>query len=295
MELDYVHRSRLSDLSPVADIAWVETNVLFVAFRNGLIELLDVEKRELITSFNIDGTILGLTPCSSNEVIVQTKSGAVSLYRFDAWKCMWTLSTKTAASFAKPVFSNGTALVVSQGQSTLSFINIETGYSEKQVNVCDIVPLAKGMVVSMENTKLSGEFLVLMESGHLIFLNENGSLLRKMQASFPNAESSVPTALWTGDDFDLVGFSCGHVRKVSRGENCHHMTVSEGVGALSVYRGNVIVGSWRGELSDFEKKIKDQPHGASIVKLALDCDESRLAVASTDGRVSLFFTEPVYF
>ena len=300
MKLDYVHRSRLSDLSPVVDVAWVGPARIFVGFSSGLIELTDVEERKLLTSFTLEQTtLLGLSPVDGSRILVQTtkQSGAVSLYQYDVWRCLWTVSTKTAASFAKPVVANNkTACVVSHDQATLSLINLDTGYVEKTVNICELVPVAKGMIAALA---VADVFFVLMESGHLISLTESGNVVHFSQIAFPNSESCVPTSLCVGGNknyFHIVGFSSGHLDKIHVGNKSEPLfDVPGGVGAIVLCRDNVIAGSWKGRLFDSDGKIEDQPHYAGIVKLALDPGETRLAVGSLDGRVSLFFIDEVFF
>lgn len=301
MKLDYVHRSRLSDLSPVVDVAWIGAARIFVGFSSGLIELIDVEERKLVTSFSLEQTtLLGLSPVNGSRILVQTtkQAGAVSLYQYDVWRCLWTVSTKTAASFAKPVVvSNTTACVVSHGQATLSLINLETGYVEKTVNICELVPVARGMIASLA---VADVFFVLMESGHLISLTESGNVVHFFQIAFPSSESCVPTSLCVSGDKNshIVGFSSGHLDTISLGNKPHQshlLDVPGGVGAIVLCRDNVIAGSWKGQIVDSDGEIEDQPHYAGIVKLALDSSETRLAVGSLDGRVSLFFIDEVFF
>ena len=297
MELDYVHRSSQSDLSPVVDVIWTGPTSMIVGFSNGLIEIIDVEERRLITSFHLDKALLGICAAGQNKILIQAKYGSVSLHQFDVWKCLWTVSTKSASSFSRPaVYKDALACVVSEGQSVLSLINIETGYVEKAFNVHDALPGAKGMVVAIQSGNESDPFWILTESGHLISLSTTGSVLRSIQIAFPHVES-VPTSLWVDrvDVFGIVGFSTGQIDRTFPNRE-RLFEIDGGVGSLCVCRQtHIIAGSWKGSLYTSGSKLEDQPHFASIGKVAVDPLETRIAAGSSDGRVSLYFIDPVVF
>ena len=300
MELDYVYRSKASDMSPAVDVCWMssESNqLLAVGFQSGLVEVIDVDNRELRSSHRMDKPVTGLCAVDDSLLLIQTKSDSLSLFNTE-WKIQWSVSTKTAVSFSRPAVAGGRIVCcVIAGQWTLGFVNIETGNLESKIDLSLVVPSSSnpGSVVSII-TRMSpcGEedsFVVLVETGHLVEIAWDGKLyVFKRVLSIPFPEGSViPTTLAMGTTGEVlvVGFSDGSVlRQETKTDRSFEKLFPSGVGAVEISGQKLICGDWTGNVT----LTDDQPHIASIRSIV--CRQHRVAIASTDGRVSLWFLNP---
>ena len=290
MELDYVYRSRASEMAPAVDVVWLSDSVMAVAFQTGLIELINVEDRSLVSSYNVAGTIMGLCTISANEVLVQTKSGSLYFFNVSGWKCMWSISTKTAISFARPVVTERRACFVLKSQSVVGLVNIDTGNLDHEIEL----PKGSGQVVSIA-VREPGLFLVLTESGSVFSITTEGKLELFLSVRFPDS-SVPPTAMCVLPSGELlVGFSNGSVG-LEKSVDGNHKWISingssnSGVGSIVSFNNGkaIVVGYWNGRIAVHPEDgwDKDQPHMGSIRSIA--SNSHRVAIASTDGRVSVW-------
>ena len=295
MELDYVYRSRQSEMAPVADCVWLTEELLVVAFRTGLIEIVDVETRAVVATHKLENkTILSIASVvGSQKIFIQTKADSVSLFQIEDWKCLWTVSTSTAVTFARPTVAGDRVCFVSKGQSVMSMVNIETGYVERQI---DLAPTgANGITVAIA---VSGDgWQALTESVHVVSVSADGKVDTVIRVPFPSTQESViPTAFFSRSaDSWIVGFSDGSLQELSFAtgrksleSNPLDIPVQGGIGAVTKSAsGMVLGGTWQGHIFTLpEVPDQDQPHSSSIVKAC--CSLVRAAVASTDGRVSVW-------
>lgn len=282
MELDYVYRSRKSDMAPVADCVWLSDELLAVAFRTGLVELVDVDSRSVLSSVMLEGkTLLSIAAVGNDRLIVQTKADSVSLYDWTQWKCLWTISTSTAVTFARPCVLNDQVAFVCKAQGTVAIVTLDTGYVEATYDLTSTG--AAGMTVALACSPTA--WATLTESGHLIhFTHKAGSAVDQQcqPITLPQGESVIPTALHVDSSGEaIIGFSNGEVLSAAGAE--FFTSQDSGIGALTkTISGRIVGGTWRGHIFP----SNDQPHCASIVKVAAAA--SRVAIASTDGRVSLW-------
>ena len=300
MELDYVYRSRLSELAPVGDTAWIDKDTLVVGFTSGLLEIVNVEERQLLSSTQLEGKIIcAIAVVDSHRLVIQSRGDSVSLFT-DAsgtWKPEWTVSTKTAVSFSKPVLIELYVFFVSHGQSVIYVVDTVTGTTVTSVDVTTTV--ASGMVTSID--RVGDEAIVLTESGHIVVLSQTGGLVSTSHVTFKTddtADSVVPSALAVKSSREcLVGYSNGTIHKHSVDSTIPLFSspLKGGVGWIVVEADVTVMGTWKGNLytaiRDGEPTAVRSPHVCSIVRIAGN-GGTRLAVASTDGRVSVWDIAP---
>jgi WD40 repeat protein len=281
-ELDYVYRSVSSDLAPAVDVVWSSDTDLVIAFQNGLIEVVDVENRIVRSKTNFNEPIVGITMCDKNRLVVQSKSGSVSVWTIGEWKCLWSFSVKSAVSFAGPVVMENTVCFVSKGQSVLGFVDLETAQLITQLDLDSILNKPPGMIVALGIS--SSCFLALTEAGQIIKFSSQGKVSGCRQ-DLVVPRNSVPTALHVSGEV-FVGFSDGSVFNITEGPK----SPSAGVGAICSVQSELVVGLWDGRIQCVppQTAAEDQPHIASIRSIAYNSLD-RFAVASTDGRVSVWF------
>jgi hypothetical protein len=292
MLLDYVYRSRNSNLSPVVDVDWLKDSVMVVAFANGLIEVEDTEDREILDTIRFeDRTLMNVVPLDKNRLIVQTKNDSISLWKGS--KCLWTVANRTSISFSKPVIWNGEHLVhVAGGQCTVSILRVETAYVESVIDLSSHG--CSGMVVAMQTT--GDTVFILTESGHVAHLglrNDKMAVLCVVSVPFPSdkeEESIVPTAFVVCPDRTfLVGFSNGSLMDSSSSKEVHKL--ESGIGQICEINDTVLIGSWNGDLCTLSRDwltihpIKS-PHRCSITRIVLKGE--KIVVGSTDGRASVW-------
>ncbi len=285
VDLDYVYRSEASCMSAAVDVCWLTDDEFLVGFQSGLVELIDVHHRKLRGGEELDLPVIGMARVDSDRVIVQTKAGNVTLFEISeprtSFKKQWSVSSKQSVSFARPAVVASVCLFVQTGQSLLGFIDIETGNLEGTIDlsksiVCENPGLVVGIVVNEH------DFLVLTESGSIVRID---SVSRKIlqgncQTKFPES-GAVPTCFSANS---VVGFSNGSI--VENG-NIDRRIFPNTVGVGAIGDDGRIIGGWNGELFGFP----DQPHSASIRSISVNESRTRIAVASTDGRVSVWYID----
>ena len=290
MDLDYVYRSRASQLAAVADIAWLSETVLAVVFADGLIEVIDVDDRSLVSSFRMDSkTVVGMASTGRESLVIQTKGDGLHHLRIEEGKCLWTVSTKSAVSFAHPVVVGNMVFCVGSGQSTLVVINLDTAYTEKCIDLT--AHGCRGMVAAI--TAYGDTVAVLSESGHVARVSRLGDVVSVDHViSTRSSESVVATSLsLTADGTCIVGFSEGEV--IMSGSEIFKSRA--GIGATDLLDQYLVVGTWRGKLwaVDRHSKVATDlitPHHSSVTRVASN-RVSRVAAASSDGRVSIWYLD----
>ena len=273
VELDFVYRSLASEMAPAVDAGWLSDELLVVGFLNGLAEVVNVDSRELISAHRLEGkSITGICVVDTNHVAIQTKGDSITFFRLPEWKVFWSISTKKAVSFARPVIIDRTVCFVINGQAEMGFVNIDTGNLEYKL----LLPESPGLVTAIENHE--NNFKILTESGTIFSVSGDGSKINgSHRIVFPD-QSAVPTSMVSG----IVGFSDGSIFK----DGSLSKSMESGIGALTVSsEGILLVGGWDGTVLPCD----NQPHIASI--RSITSRANRVAVASTDGRVSLWYLD----
>lgn len=290
MDLDYVYRSRASQLAAVADIAWMSETFLAVVFTDGLIEVIDVDNRSLVSSFRMDSkTVVGMASTSTGSLVIQTKGDGLHHLRYEDWKCLWTVSTKSAVSFAHPVVVANTVFCIGSGQSNLVIINLDTAYTEKSIDLT--AHGCRGMVAAIH--AYGDKVAVLTESGHVARISGLGDVHSvEPFTSTRGSESVVATSLsLAADGSCIVGYSTGEV--IMSGSEIFKSRA--GIGATDLLGQYLVIGTWRGNLwaVDMESKVAtdlNTPHHSSVTRVASN-RVSRVAAASSDGRVSIWYVD----
>jgi hypothetical protein len=280
VELDFVYRSQCSGMAPAVDVGFLTHDLVVIAFQNGLIEIVDLETRELVDQCLLeDKSITGICVLDSEHIIVQTKGDSITFLRIKNWKTLWSISTKKSASFSRPVVIGRTVCFVVSGQHELGFVNIDTGCLEQTL----LLPDNPGLVTCME--KKDEKLIVLTESGNIFTIADEDNKVKIQKTErikFPD-QSAVPTCL-TGS---VVGFSDGSILK-----DGEFVKVSDrGIGDMTRTADNfLLIGGWNGVVCPSDGH---QPHIASIRAIA--CSGKRAAFASTDGRVSIWYLDDFSF
>ena len=108
----------------------------------------------------------------------------------------------------------------------------------------------------------------------------------------PQNESVIPTAIESMTDGTLaVGFSNGLVSSAS-GEKVY-LSTKGGIGCIRnlPQSSTVVVGTWKGNLFCVANETAldlQSPHACNVCQVAVSPSGGRMAVASTDGRVSVW-------
>ena len=273
--------------------------MLIVGYDCGLIELVHTDERSIVGSYKFEEPILGVCGNRINESIIVfslLKADKITCMQFDGreWVSRWSNSCKTAVSFAKPLLvNNGTVIVyVSSGQHKLAFAKTIDGSVEREVDISSVSG-ARGMVTDLRSfAKL---IVVLLESGVVVIMNEEGCVKESIQVVFPidpMNESIIPTGVsFASDGTVVVGFSSGDVQSVDG--FVKYMTAHGGVGCICDVPkvGKQVIGTWKGKLhihsSDTVSHIPS-PHACSVSQISANREGSYLAVGSADGRVSVW-------
>ena len=101
---------------------------------------------------------------------------------------------------------------------------------------------------------------------------------------FPS-DSVIPTCLGIRSSETVVGFSNGQLFRDKSDTFETPLRGCSGIGAIDFARDDLMIaGNWRGHITQTE----DQPHIASIRSI-VSSGGSRVAIASTDGRVSIWY------
>lgn len=276
-------------MAPAVDVVWLTDNFMAVAFQTGLIEVVNVSHRTLISSYNVVGNITSLCSVTKNKLLVQTKSGSLHFFDTNPWRCMWSVSTKTAISFARPVVSQSHACFVIKSQLVLGLVNLDTGNVDNEIEL----PKNSGQIVSIGVREEPDIFLVLTESGSVFSITSEGKKRLFLSVHFPNS-SVCPTSMCVRSSSELlVGFSNGCIGIEKLGDHEWITNISKsssGVGSIASLNGqsSIVAGFWNGriDVNPEEGWDKDQPHMGSIRSIV--SNSNRVAIASSDGRVSVW-------
>jgi hypothetical protein len=257
----------------------------------------DVDERVSLSSLGpSEHAIIGVIAPSERTLIVHSKTDKLRRYVWENSKyradpiLAWSISAKSAVSFSKPVVVSGSYLMAPfTGQSTLGVYHLTTG--TPAMEPVDTTSLgASGMVMALSSR--GNQCIVLTESGHLISIIPSEKTTHMIRDSLPQTERTdqapTPTALFVSASTMAVGFSDGTVWTDQEGKIS--VSPGDGIGAITCIGDSLLCGTWKGHLrwiGDANKSLTS-PHACSIVSMEVSPCGTRLAVGSTDGRVSFW-------
>lgn len=280
-------------------MSWLEDDVLAIVYECGLVEVLESESRSLLASRKFDKQITGV--CGKvideyTELYILFKGGDLACMhvRDGVWMTIWSVSCGTAISFAKPILLNkdGVIVHVRSGQHVVAFTRVADGKSVAELDIGTLVD-AKGIITG--SCVRESTVALLTESGLIVEVDGAEGVQRMSRVVFPvdpQNESVIPTAIESMTDGTLaVGFSNGLVSSAS-GEKVY-LSTKGGIGCIRnlPQSSTVVVGTWKGNLFCVANETAldlQSPHACNVCQVAVSPSGGRMAVASTDGRVSVW-------
>ncbi len=279
---------------------WLNDETLAVGYECGLLEIIDTDSRTIIASTKYDKPITGV--CGKENargtfsLYVQLKGGDLisTCVSEGEWVRVWSDACNTAISFAKPLLINGGdhIVYVRSGQHKVAFVGAKDGKLVREVDLTSS-PGTKGIVTA--SCIRGANVLFLTESGAIVETDGTGANAVTIHVCFPKDpkhESIIPSATASMvDDSVLVGFSNGMVTSVS-GEK----TYLSSKGGIAIIRSlprtsQAVIGTWKGTLYLMRDEIVTEvrtPHACNICQISVSLNGTNVAVASTDGRVSVW-------
>ena len=142
---------------------------------------------------------------------------------------------------------------------------------------------------------------ILTESGHVISLSVlSGKVSSVDDVIFPplsaREESIIPISLKeTSSQILLVGYTDGTIKRSGTPEEVlYRDTSGSGISSIQEMRENILIATWKGsifmvdgETGRLIERFKS-PHVCQITKISMNSNQTRIAIASTDGRVSIW-------
>lgn len=300
LEIEFIHRSSQCQLSPVGDVTWLSESVFAIGFQSGLVEIVDAEERRVVKSYVFDNPVHGLCGeyrhVNDIDLFIQLKGDKVLCVHVseDRWDEVWTIPCSTAITFSKPILlDNGNILAfIASGQTRIVFADTKNGTILHELDLA-LQPEAKGIVTGI--SRGSDSIFCLVESGKVVQIGLGDWAIKTNTVAFPmepSIESTIPSSIETSKDGTcIIGFSNGSVRLLNGTDDL--FKGANGIGCMRTIPNSnlVILGTWKGELYFLDGVTNEclrSPHATNICQISVSPGNDRVAVASTDSRVSIW-------
>jgi len=278
---------------------------MVIAYESGLVEIVNVEEREILSSFLFLKpvvSVLGYIKDGFAKIFVHIKCDSVKCMCVNTdgtWEQAWSFNNPTAVSFAKMILNmqNGAIVFPSSGQNTVSVARIEDGYLLGEVQISNSNRGVAGMISAMTHKSCSHVSL-LTESGHVVTVDlPSCDIVSTEEIRFPgdpHVDSIIPISLeYSSGGVCSIGYSNGIIQKIDKDvHEWYKDTRGSGISCIKrLGEDKYIIATWKGSVAVVDDNglavvVLKTPHTCNLSQVA--ATSQRVAVASTDGRVSIW-------